>query len=184
MKKKVVYTSIDGFNSPQCVVRSYKELSPDFCEWIEENTCKLLQKRTIAEKLAGEELRKLFTYFHVQPFFLINGRSYFLDFYIPYKSMAIEIDGKCHIERKEEDRLRDEDFRSIGVRTIRIYAKDVFCGKLIDVFNRKVSNKHIKKEKAKNKKKHSKKSNESKLLKDARKRLREHDKMKHNAKWI
>lgn len=52
--------------------------------------------------------------------------------------LAIEIDGSSHNEKKEHDRRRDADFRSIGIRTIRIKNKDVTNGKLIDVLNKKI----------------------------------------------
>jgi very-short-patch-repair endonuclease len=45
--------------------------------------------------------------------------GYILDFWISSWRVAIEVDGGYHSERVEEDRLRDERLRSIGIRVIR-----------------------------------------------------------------
>ena len=181
---KVVYTSIDNFRNEKCIVKSYKDLSQEFSEWIEENTSKLLQKRTKAEILAGKELEKLFVNVYAQPFFQICGRSYFLDYFIPSKSMAVEVDGKYHKSRIEEDAIRDADFESIGISTIRVHAKDVLNGRFVEVFQEKIAPKAKTKKKTKCKHKQTQKQKNAQLIKDAKKRLREHNRMKHNAKWI
>ena len=63
----------------------------------------------------------------------------------------IEIDGKCHKERADEDRLRDKDFSGIGIRTIRIFAKYVTKRKFWPTLKEKFEHpkKSLKKKKAK-----------------------------------
>lgn len=181
--RKVVYTSIDYFRLKNWEVCSYKALNEKFVYWIEETTFKLLNKRTSVELKAMEELKEEYDCIYEQPFFMIRGRSYFLDFYLPKHKLAIEIDGKNHKDRASIDKQRDSLFREIGIRTIRIDAKDVYKGKLMEVLAYKLMT--LKKKKSKQKRvKKCEVTKESNMIHAAKKRLREHDKNKHRAKWI
>ncbi len=53
--------------------------------------------------------------------------EYIADFYCPKLKLAIEVDGEIHesIEAKEYDRIRDEYFRSLGIKTIRVKNHEV-----------------------------------------------------------
>lgn len=175
--KNIVYTSLEGFKLKKRPVKSYCELNEEFVEWITEKTAQLLTNKNTAEILAGEELKKLHKEVHQQVYFMIYGRSYFLDYYLPKEKIAVEIDGGYHKDRKREDKLRDSDFSSIGIRTIRIKASDVLSGKFVKCFmsllrstKKKVSKNH--------------RNNKTSELNEAKRRLREHDKMKHCASWI
>ena len=130
MKKKV-YTSLDNFKLKHQEVKSYTELDDDMAEWIDENSIHLLISRNKAELLAGDELKKYVSDVQEQVYFRIEGHSYFLDYYLPKYKIAIEIDGNIHKIRKEEDKERDKLFSSIGIRTIRIPAKEVMKGDFI-----------------------------------------------------
>lgn len=162
-------------------VKSYTSLNNDFVEWIDENTIKLLHQRNESELKAGEELKRLYEEVHEQVYFMINGRSYFLDYYLPKAKIAIEIDGGYHKSRRTDDKVRDTDFKEIGIRTIRIKDCDVTSGLFLRTFHEKVA---VKRKTNHRKKKETKKQKESKLLSSARLRLRQHDKMKHLASWI
>lgn len=179
--KGIVYTSLDNFKLKRWDVRSYKLLNEDLVEWIEETTIKLLESRNEAELSAGDELKKIIPSIEKQIFFRIHGRCYFLDYYYPQKKIAIEIDGGYHKERKEIDAQRDKDFAEIGIRTIRIKDKDVLNGDFIAKLTQRVSKIKVSKKK---KKEIKKKRFENKLIKEAMQRVKQHDKMKHNAKWI
>lgn len=134
-----VYTSVEGIElGRKIVVKSYRELSESFVEWITVNTEKLLTTRMPSELEAAKELRTLTSDFLEQPFFMIDGRSYFLDFYIPRYKLAIEIDGRSHRGRRKIDRRRDLDFANIGIRTVRISVSDVVCGKFLESLRSKV----------------------------------------------
>ena len=52
---------------------------------------------------------------------------YFLDFFIPSKHVAIEVDGGYHKLKaaKEHDKQRDVDFFSIGIMTARVKNSDI-----------------------------------------------------------
>ena len=58
--------------------------------------------------------------------FLHRKKFFFLDFLLPEYNIAVEIDGKDHIRRKKRDNRRDELFRSIGVKTIRIKNEQIY----------------------------------------------------------
>ncbi len=136
--KKVVYTSLDNFKLKHQDVKSYSELDDSMVEWIEENSIHLLISRNKAELKAGEELKKYINDVQEQVYFKIEGRSYFLDYYLPKYKIAIEIDGSFHKIRKTEDKERDELFWGIGIRTIRITAKEVLRGNFIRVLRERL----------------------------------------------
>lgn len=136
--KKVVYTSLDNFKLKHQEVKSYLELDDSMVEWIEENSIHLLISRNKAELKAGEELKKYISDVQEQVYFKIEGRSYFLDYYLPKYKIAIEIDGSFHKIRKKEDKERDNLFWGIGIKTIRIPAKEVLRGNFIRVLRERL----------------------------------------------
>ena len=142
--KKTVYTSLDNFKLKHQEVRSYTDLDDYMVEWIEENSIHLLISRNKAELLAGDELKKYVSDVQEQVYFRIEGHSYFLDYYLPKYKIAIEIDGKVHKIRKEEDNERDKLFSSIGIRTIRIPAKEVMKGDFVKCLREKLKPKRKK----------------------------------------
>ena len=142
--KKIVYTSLDNFKLKHQEVKSYTELDDDMVEWIDENSIHLLVSRNKAELLAGDELKKYVNDVQEQVYFRIEGHSYFLDYYLPKYKIAIEIDGNIHKIRKEEDKERDKLFSSIGIRTIRIPAKEVMKGDFIKCLREKLKPKRKK----------------------------------------
>lgn len=155
MERKIIFTSIDDLrlNSKKYIACSYKNLKDEFAEWIEECTIKNLLSRPKAELKAAEQLKSLPIEVYEQPFFHINGRSYFLDFFLPKYNLAIEIDGGYHKARKDLDSLRNSDLSCIGIRTIRIKNEVVFEGRFFQVLKDKLTTKkhksHHKKHKSK-----------------------------------
>ena len=136
--KKVVYTSLDNFKLKHQEVKSYLKLDDSTVEWIEENSIHLLISRNKAELKAGEELKKYINDVQEQAYFRIEGHSYFLDYYLPKYKIAIEIDGSFHKIRKTEDKERDKLFWGIGIKTIRIPAKEVLKGNIISVLRERL----------------------------------------------
>ena len=129
---KTVYTSVTGLSIPDVEIRHFRELSKSTAEWVEDTMNTLLHLPTKPERLAARALRECDDEPIRQAYFMIRGRSYFLDFFFPNRMIAIEIDGSSHTQRKGHDRRRDADFRSIGIRTIRVSNRDVMNGKLQD----------------------------------------------------
>ena len=119
-------------------VKNVSELPPLKREWVAETMIRLKGNPTYPERLASKILSQFDDKPIRQAFFMIRKRCYFLDFFFPERMLAIEIDGSSHDGKKEHDRRRDADFRSIGIRTIRIKNKDVTNGRLIDVLNKKI----------------------------------------------
>ncbi len=52
--------------------------------------------------------------------------DYIVDFYCPEKSLVIEVDGDSHNVKQDEDVRRDAFLNSLGLKVIRLLAKDVF----------------------------------------------------------
>lgn len=177
---KVVYTSLDGFKLKKWQVKSIEDLPQEYYEWVNEHGVKLLGKRNQIELKAGKELRMLYKDVQEQVYFNIFGRSYYLDYYIPHRRLAIEIDGGYHKDNKKHDNIRDKDFNKIGIRTIRILAKDV--GNIKDVLEKMLTKKQKKKETQR--KRITVTINDDKRFASAYKRLKQHNSMKHKASWI
>lgn len=107
-------------------------LSDSMRQWVASNRRRLLQAVTLPEKVTAQMLSRFDDRPVRQAFFMIRKRCYFLDFFFPERMVAVEIDGSIHRLKKTHDRQRDADFRSIGIRTIRISNNDVMSGKLYD----------------------------------------------------
>lgn len=115
-----VYTSLDGFTSEKCEVLPYTEMSENAVAWIDKNTARLFNSISLFEISFKQKLERWNILFYQQVFFCIEENFFFLDFLLPEYNIAVEIDGKDHKRRKKRDNRRDELFRSIGVKTIRI----------------------------------------------------------------
>jgi len=113
-------------------VLGIESLAPAARKWVTETRRTLLRRVTLPEKVTARMLAQFDDKPVRQAYFKIRGRSYFLDFFFPERMIAVEIDGSVHRLKKDHDRRRDADFRSIGVRTIRIKNSDVMCGKLYE----------------------------------------------------
>lgn len=102
-------------------------ITPKYEKWIL-NTKKELTKNTTKsedvlfkrlEKSLGKRVKK-------QVPFVINGKSYFADICIKSRKLIIEVDGEYHnhSKQKDKDSQRDDDFKSIGYRTLRLSNKE------------------------------------------------------------
>jgi very-short-patch-repair endonuclease len=122
----MIYTNLDNLKL-KVKTASYKRLGNKFYEWIYDTTIKLYTGRTESEKKAALILRKLNITFEPQCFFFdsISKKSYFLDFYLLDKNIALEVDGGYHELNKNYDKERDTFFSSIGIKTIRIKNSDI-----------------------------------------------------------
>ena len=91
-------------------------------DWIETRRSALQMQANVYERNLGAYLINNDIRFIHQAPFIINKRIYFLDFYLPHKRIAIEVDGISHesIKSNERDINRDKDFATIGVKTYRI----------------------------------------------------------------
>ena len=129
---RTIYTSIDGLQLPGIEVRGVKDLPPLKREWVRATMSRLMHNTVLPERVAAMMAGRFETKPIRQAFFMIRKRCYFLDFFLPQYMVAVEIDGSVHRLKKDHDRRRDADFRSIGIRTIRIKNKDVMEGKFYE----------------------------------------------------
>lgn len=105
-------------------------------DWIETRRSELQMKANVYERNVGAYfICNNIKFVHQAPF-IINKKIYFLDFYLPQKRIAIEVDGISHesIQSNERDANRDKDFASIGIRTYRISNAQTKCNKDIETF--------------------------------------------------
>lgn len=128
---RVVY-STEKIRIEGVEVLGIERLSAKTRNWVIQNRKKLLQTVTLPERVTAQMLSRFDDRPIRQAFFMIRKRCYFLDFFFPERMVAVEIDGSVHRLKKEHDKRRDADFRSIGIRTIRIKNKDVMDGKLYE----------------------------------------------------
>ena len=97
--------------------------------WMEKNAIVLKRKMPAEENVVFNGIpKRLRKFAKRQHPFKINGRIYFADIYIKRIGTIIEIDGGYHKNRTDKDKLRDEDFMSIGIKTIRIPNESVHDG--------------------------------------------------------
>ena len=128
-EKVIVETNIEGFEPVyrNVVVNEFTDVDERLKDWVAKKTIELRLKKTKAEaKLSNVLEYSTYTVLE-QPYFRINGKGYFLDFYFPELNIAIELNGNAHgsSEREEYDWNRDMDFRSIGIRTLRLANDDI-----------------------------------------------------------
>jgi len=90
----------------------------------------LRRNQTHPELELGKALKEYFPNVPIYSQSLSYG--YILDFYVasnkegaPYKGIAIEVDGPCHLARKEYDKHRDAVLWSKGIRTLRFDIKAI-----------------------------------------------------------
>lgn len=139
-KKKVVSNRLNEYNKAN-YIEDYRIIG-QFCnlpkskkEWIEDTREQLKAKANKYENLFGEYLiKKKIKFVHQAPF-IINGKIYFLDFYIPSKHIAIEVDGQYHdsLYQEDYDDVRDYNFNSIGIKTIRIANNETMDANQLDI---------------------------------------------------
>ena len=51
--------------------------------------------------------------------------NFIVDFYCPLKKLAIEIDGKQHLNNKDHDKERSEYLENLGIKIIRFWNNDI-----------------------------------------------------------
>lgn len=121
--------------SDEDMIRDYSHLaklkvSENRRDWIENTMYELRAKSNKYER----KLLQLFkvnkiAFIHQAPF-IIDGKIYFADFFLPKENLIIEIDGLSHENnvQKQYDKQRDAAFGSYKIKTIRL-SNDVVCDK-------------------------------------------------------
>lgn len=108
---------------------SYKTLSKEYIKKLQKRNSKyvrtLRKNQTMSEKKVAKILDELgIRYIAQKGFFTPFHRI--VDFYLPKRSIIIEVDGKYHEETKEKDRIKDYEFlHKRGFRTLRILNEEL-----------------------------------------------------------
>ncbi len=93
-----------------------------FGQWLNRITGFTTFLESESERRAYEILRS--TGLTVKKQYRIN--YYRLDFYLPEYDVCIEIDGKCHLGRSEQDSKRDRILMTYKIKTLRIPAEQLY----------------------------------------------------------
>lgn len=139
-KKNEVQSPLDLHNISQyiedyAIISKFSHLPFSKREWIETRRYELQYSANKYEHLLGAFLLSHDVKFIHQAPFVINGKIYFLDFFIPSLRIAIEVDGVSHswYDHPNKDSNRDMDFKTIGVKTIRISNDEVSSKKYLEI---------------------------------------------------
>jgi len=104
--------------------------------WIEARMYELREKSNRYEHTVGELLmKKGLDFIHQAPFVFRPKKIYFCDFYLPQKRAVLEIDGIYHMGNAQfsKDRERDANFKSVGIRVIRIANSETGDAKMLSL---------------------------------------------------
>lgn len=144
-----VYTTVDNLKLNKDVqVKSYKELNESFVEWIDKRCFELIKGKTFAEIKFAQIMKDQPNEIIEQAFFKIGEKSYFLDFFMPDRNIAFEINGGVHANKEQEKHDWDRDiyFKKIGITTIRLSNRDVYRKdikqRLNDLFRQAIEGKY------------------------------------------
>lgn len=91
-------------------------------DWIETNMLRLRDCANVYEHKFGEYLIKKNVEFIHQAPFILSGKIYFADFYLPKYNLIVEIDGLYHsgMAQHEYDRFRDACFCGHKIKVLRL----------------------------------------------------------------
>jgi very-short-patch-repair endonuclease len=98
-------------------VRHFRNIRNKAKPWKKKKAAKMARNQTWPEKILWARLRdkQLGVCIHKQKIIL----GYIVDFWCPSAGIAIEADGKSHLNRKAYDRKRDAVLRKKGIVTMR-----------------------------------------------------------------
>ena len=127
--------NISNYIEDYAIISKFSHLPFSKREWIETRRYELQFSANMYEHTLGAYLLNHNVKFIHQAPFVICGRIYFLDFFIPSLRVAIEVDGVAHsyMVQKDRDACRDKDFYSIGIKTIRVSNDEVNASSYLDI---------------------------------------------------
>ena len=127
--------NIKSYIEDYAIISKFSHLPFSKREWIETRRYELQFSANKYEHYVGAYLLSHNVSFIHQAPFIINGKIYFLDFFIPSLRIAIEVDGASHEYswKHEKDKDRDSNFKSIGIKTIRISNSEYESSKYLNI---------------------------------------------------
>ena len=129
LEKHNAYSYIEDID----VMGKIYNISKSQKDWIELTRYELQSKANVYEKMFAEYLiNHKIEFIHQAPY-VIDGKIYFLDFYLKKYNKAIELDGQYHqsMSQRSQDHYRDSMFKSIKINTIRISNENVKSDRMI-----------------------------------------------------
>lgn len=108
-------------------------------DWIETTMLRLRDGANIYEHKFGEYLiKKNIEFIHQAPF-ILSGKIYFADFYLPKHNLIVEIDGLYHsgVAQTEYDRFRDACFGGHKIKVLRLPNSAVMNDRDLDILTSK-----------------------------------------------
>lgn len=123
LEKHNAYSYLEDLN----IMGKLFNISKSKRDWIETTRYQLQNSANIYEKTFAEYLHnKKIEFIHQAPY-VIDNKIYFLDFYLKDYNIAVELDGQYHDSQyqHDKDKYRDELFKSISIKTIRINNSEV-----------------------------------------------------------
>lgn len=127
--------NIRHYEDDYVIIGKFCNMSYSTKDWIETNRYKLQFSANKYEKLMGEYLVNAKIKFVHQAPFVLDGKIYFADFYIPAYRTVIEIDGTYHdsMTQSKKDNDRDYAFKCKGIKTIRLNNAETLDKNQIDI---------------------------------------------------
>lgn len=127
--------NISSYLEDYSIIAKYANMPYSKREWIETTRYELQYNANRYEHAVGAYLLKQHINFIHQAPFVICGKIYFLDFFIPSLRTAIEVDGDYHylMNQAEKDCNREKDFNTIGIKTIRISNSEAKSNKYLEI---------------------------------------------------
>lgn len=135
-RSKLINYNTVGYLDDLAHICKLGKISESRRDWIETNMLRLRSCANMYEiEFASYLMKKGIKFIHQAPF-ILSGKIYFADFYLPDKHIIIEIDGDYHngITQSEKDRFRDECFNGHKLKVIRIPNAAVYNNKDLSVF--------------------------------------------------
>lgn len=127
--------NISHYEDDYVIMGKFCNLSASKKDWIETKRYEHQFSANKYEKLMGEYMvNNSIKFIHQAPF-ILDGKIYFADFFIPSTRTIVEIDGIYHdsMTQSASDKQRDNAFKSIGIKTIRLNNNETLDKRQIEI---------------------------------------------------
>lgn len=127
--------NISHYEDDYVIMGKFCNLSASKKDWIETKRYEHQFSANKYEKLMGEYMVNHNIKFIHQAPFILDGKIYFADFFIPSIRTIVEIDGIYHdsMTQSASDKERDKAFKAIGIKTIRLNNNETLDKRQIEI---------------------------------------------------
>ncbi len=121
----LIAIGVEGLGEVDTLKRAeYNTADSDVYGFIKDARRDLLENPTHAEIMLWKYLKNNQTGYKFRRQHVIG--KYIVDFVCLPKKLVIEVDGKIHLKKQEDDAIRTADLNALGFRVIRFKNEDVF----------------------------------------------------------